>query len=108
MSSKDNLTPAELMKSVLQRIATGPELSKNITREEAKAAMSAILNEEISDVRSAIFLIALIRNSNFNTILVGLTYLAPLAPQRLVPNARVVKGRNDSICEISFAPYSFR
>ena len=59
MSSKDNLTPAELMKSVLQRIATGPELSKNITREEAKAAMSAILNEEISDVRSAIFLIAL-------------------------------------------------
>ena len=59
MSSKNNLTPAELMKSVLQRIATGPELSKNITREEAKAAMSAILNEEISDVRSAIFLIAL-------------------------------------------------
>lgn len=59
MSLKNNLTPAELMKSVLQRIATGPELSKNITREEAKAAMSAILNEEISDVRSAIFLIAL-------------------------------------------------
>ena len=46
MSLKNNLTPTELMKSVLQRIATGPELSKNITREEAKAAMSAILNEE--------------------------------------------------------------
>ena len=32
-----------------------------------------------------IFLIALIRNSNFNTILVGLTYLAPLAPLGINP-----------------------
>ena len=33
----------------------------------------------------AIFLIALIRNSNFNTILVGLTYLIPLAPLGINP-----------------------
>ena len=59
MSDKKNITSSELMKSVIQRIATGPDLSKNISREEAKASMSAILNGEISDVRSAIFLIAL-------------------------------------------------
>ena len=47
------------MKSVIQRVATGPELSKNISREEAKASMDSILNREVSDIRSAIFLIAL-------------------------------------------------
>lgn len=58
-SEKQNLTPEELMKSVIQRIATGPELSKNISREEAKQSMLAILNNEVTDVRAAIFLIAL-------------------------------------------------
>jgi len=33
----------------------------------------------------AIFLIALIRNSNFNTVLVGLTYLTPLVPLGINP-----------------------
>ncbi len=47
------------MKSVIQRIATGPELSKNISREEAKQSMLDILNGEIDQVQSAIFLIAL-------------------------------------------------
>ena len=59
MSSKGNLTKTELMKSVIQRIATGPDLSKNISRDEAKASMAAILDGDVSDVRSAIFLIAL-------------------------------------------------
>jgi anthranilate phosphoribosyltransferase len=48
-----------LMKSIIQRIATGPDLSKNIDFEEAKNAMQAILRGEIDDVQSAIFLIAL-------------------------------------------------
>jgi len=48
-----------LIHSIIQRIATGPELSKNIELEEASAAMSAILNGDIDDVQSAIFLIAL-------------------------------------------------
>ena len=60
MSLKNkNLTTQELIKSVIQRIATGPELSKNISREEAKSSMVAIMNGEVSDVRSAIFFIAL-------------------------------------------------
>ena len=55
-----NLNEAqENMRSVIQRIATGPELSKNISRDEAKRSMSDILNGEINPVQSAIFLIAL-------------------------------------------------
>lgn len=48
-----------LMHSIIQRIATGPDLSKNIDFEEAKTGMQAILNGEIDEVRAAIFLIAL-------------------------------------------------
>ena len=48
-----------LIHSIIQRIATGPELSKNIETEEAEAAMSAILCGEIDEVQAAIFLIAL-------------------------------------------------
>ena len=48
------LSSNDLMKLVLQRIATGPELSKNISREEAKLCMDAILNDEIEEVRSDI------------------------------------------------------
>ncbi|MBT5783793.1 MAG: anthranilate phosphoribosyltransferase, partial [Candidatus Thioglobus sp.] len=49
----------ELMKSIIQRVATGPDLSKNIDFEEARDGMQAILRGEIDDVQSAIFLIAL-------------------------------------------------
>ena len=48
-----------LIHSIIQKIATGPELSKNIETEEAEAAMSAILSGEIDEVQTAIFLIAL-------------------------------------------------
>lgn len=48
-----------LIHSIIQRIATGPELSKNIEMEEAEVAMSAILGGEIDEVQAAIFLIAL-------------------------------------------------
>ena len=51
MKSVKNLNSQELMKSVIQRIATGPELSKNISRDEAKQAMRAILRGEVSEVR---------------------------------------------------------
>ena len=60
MSDQDKkISSKELMKSVIQRVATGPELSKNISREEARDTMNAILNRDVSDIRSAIFLIAL-------------------------------------------------
>src|SRR5437764_14522465 len=51
--------PAVLMRSIIQRIATGPELSKDISREEARAGMRFILEGKIAPVQEGIFLIAL-------------------------------------------------
>ncbi len=48
-----------IMRSIIQRIATGPELSKDISEQEARAGMRAILNREVDEVQSAIFFIAL-------------------------------------------------
>jgi len=47
------------MRSIIQRIATGPELSKDISLEEARLATRAILDGEVDEVQAAIFFIAL-------------------------------------------------
>ena len=57
--STENLDPNELMRSIIQRIATGPELSKDITLDEARAGMQAILTDQVDQVQAAVFLIAL-------------------------------------------------
>jgi len=44
------------LKPVIQKIATGPHLSKDISEEEAYNAMKSILRGEVHDVQSAIFL----------------------------------------------------
>ena len=48
-----------MMRSIIQRIATGPELSKDITRDEARQGMRAVLDGAVDPVRAAVFLIAL-------------------------------------------------
>ena len=50
---------AGLMRSIIQRIATGPELSKDVTRDEARRGMRLVLDGEVDPVRAAVFLIAL-------------------------------------------------
>lgn len=47
------------MRSILQRIATGPELSKDISLDEARLGMGAILAGQVDPVQAGIFLIAL-------------------------------------------------
>ena len=47
------------MRSILQRIATGPELSKDISMNEARLGMNAILDSAVDPVQAGIFLIAL-------------------------------------------------
>ncbi|MGB0721119.1 MAG: anthranilate phosphoribosyltransferase [Gammaproteobacteria bacterium] len=47
------------MRSIIQRIATGPELSKDISREEARFATSMLLSGEADPIQGAVFLIAL-------------------------------------------------
>ncbi len=51
--------PATIMRSIIQRIATGPDMSKDISAAEARAAMNAIMDKEVDPVQAAIFLIAL-------------------------------------------------
>ena len=50
---------SSLMRAVLQRIAAGPELSKDISREEARAAMRLVLDGRVDPVQAGVFLIAL-------------------------------------------------
>lgn len=50
---------AKTMHSIIQRIATGPELSKDISLEEARLGMQAILKNAVDPVQAAIFFIAL-------------------------------------------------
>lgn len=47
------------MDSILKRIATGPELSKDISCEEARAGMRLVLDGEVDPVQAGVFLIAL-------------------------------------------------
>ena len=49
---------SERMKSYLEKIAAGPKMSKDLTRDEADDALSLILNDEVSSERAAVFLIA--------------------------------------------------
>ncbi len=53
---KDHKT---IMRSIIQRIATGPDMSKDISLQEARAGMNAILSDAVDPVQAAIFLIAL-------------------------------------------------
>ncbi|KAA3631636.1 MAG: anthranilate phosphoribosyltransferase [Proteobacteria bacterium] len=53
-------SPAQAeMRSLIQRVATGPELSKDLSRAEAFAGMRQILNHDADPVQAAIYLIAL-------------------------------------------------
>ena len=46
------------MRSIIKRIATGPELSKDISRDEARAGMGLVLEGKVDPVQAGIFLIA--------------------------------------------------
>ncbi len=50
---------AKTMHSIIQRIATGPELSKDISQEEARLGMRAVLENAVDPVQAGIFFIAL-------------------------------------------------
>jgi anthranilate phosphoribosyltransferase len=51
--------PQILMSAYLQRIATGPELSKDLSLAEARTGMQLILEEQVDPVQASVFLIAL-------------------------------------------------
>ena len=47
------------MRSIIGRVATGPEYSKDLPFEEARAAMHYILNNQADPVQAGVYLIAL-------------------------------------------------
>ncbi len=55
----DPADAAALMNSILKRIATGPELSKDLSREEACDGMRLVLDGRVDPVQAGVFLIAL-------------------------------------------------
>lgn len=59
MPEVSNITSNVAMRSYIQRIATGPEMSKDLSQEEARHGMRLILDGEVDPVQAAIFLIAL-------------------------------------------------
>jgi anthranilate phosphoribosyltransferase len=62
MQISDDISQAkldEVMASIIQRIATGPDLSKDIELDEARLGMHALLEDAVDPVRAGIFLIAL-------------------------------------------------
>lgn len=65
------MTAQEQMRSVLQRIATGPELSKDISLEEACSAMNLVLQGKVNPVQAGLFLIALRMKRETNDELSG-------------------------------------
>jgi len=53
------IADAELIRSAIQRVATGPELSKNLSREETRAVMHALLEGSADPVQAGVYLIGL-------------------------------------------------
>ena len=51
--------PDNTMTSIIQRVATGPELSKNISYDEARAGMRIVLDGLADPIQAAVFLIGL-------------------------------------------------
>lgn len=48
----------ERMRAYLEKIATGPRMSKDLTEEEAEDGLSLVLDQAVSEARAAVFLIA--------------------------------------------------
>ena len=51
--------PEKTMTSIIQRVATGPQMSKSISYDEARAGMHLVLAELADPIQSAVFLIGL-------------------------------------------------
>ena len=71
MNTNINPTAKSVMRACLQKIATGPELSKNLSEEESRQAMSMVLDGSADEVQAAIFLIALRMKRETNAELRG-------------------------------------
>lgn len=60
------------LRSLLEKIATGPELSKDVSLDEAYSGMRLVLKDEANPVQAGLFLIALRMKRETNEELLGL------------------------------------
>ena len=67
--------PEKTMTSIIKRVATGPELSKSISYDEARAGMRLVLDELADPVQAAVFLIGLTYGWRLGGITVSLYLL---------------------------------
>ena len=68
----DNTSAQRHMRSLLQRIATGPALSKDISTEEARLGMDTVLRGQVNPVQAGLFLIALRMKRETNDEVLGI------------------------------------
>ena len=59
LNPHDQPPPAARMRSYLQRVATGPEMSKPLSRAAARDAMNLIIEGRVDPVQAGIYLIAM-------------------------------------------------
>ena len=74
---------AQTMHSIIQRIATGPELSKDISLDDARLGMQAILEDAVDPVQAGIFFIALRMKRETNDEFKGILDAILAATQRV-------------------------
>jgi anthranilate phosphoribosyltransferase len=55
----ENLLPKNVLRTAIQKVATGPEFSKNISEEDSYNSMLSILDRNVDSVQAAIYLIAM-------------------------------------------------
>ncbi len=85
------IADAELMRSAIQRVATGPELSKNLSREETRSVMHALLAGQADPVQAGVFLIGLRMKRETDDELLGvMDALQDLTPVEQSPVDEVV------------------
>ena len=105
------LPRAVAMRSIIQRIATGPELSKDLSLEEAQLGLELIFTGEASPVEAAVFLIALRMKRETNDENRGLlaavrrtTLRATAAVDQVVDIADPYNGYNRTLPMTAFVP----
>lgn len=103
--------PAEVMRSIISRIATGPELSKDISREEARRAMRLVLDGAVDPVQAGVFLIALRmkretdeENLGILEALLGVTQCVTAPVEDVVDLADPYDGYNRTLPAAPFLP----
>ena len=89
-----NITPQLHLRQCVQKVATGPDYSKDLSFEDARDAMLAILSKDTDPVQSAIFFIALRMKRETDEENLGIL-------QALIDNSIQVTAEVDELVDIS-------